>query len=206
MRIEDGGSEDVQIRLAEYSTLRAEILNRANTQHQLVSLAIIAFGTIFIARYQSRDNSSSAALILAYPMLAMFLTSAWIHNEFRVWQLAYYINHRIEEELGVARLGWEHYRSTSATPRFNYLASTAIFVGSQVVALIAGMALSGLSVAPLLSDHPSLSNILSLPPIVAVFLIISALTVPLTVLLLGTGSYFTLLQRRPSAADIRKTD
>lgn len=206
MSVEDGESESVQIRLAEYSALRAEILNRANTQHQLVSLAIIAAGTIFIASFQSRDNSTAAALLLAYPMLAMFLAAAWIHNEFLVWQLAYYIKYRIEERLGVARLGWEHYRSTAATPRFNYLASTAIFIGSQVVALIAGMALSGFSVAPLLSSHPSLSNIQSLPTIVAIFLIISALTIPLTVFLLGVGSYFTLLQRRSRAANIRKTD
>lgn len=95
----------VNIRLAEYSALRAEIFKRFEIQFQLVSLAVIAAGTIFIAGIQSSDHRVGAVLTLGYPILALFLATAWGHNDRRVWQLGTYIREHIETALGVDRLG-----------------------------------------------------------------------------------------------------
>jgi hypothetical protein len=89
--------------LAEYSQLRSEILKRSEIQHQLISIALVAFGALI-----SVGLKDSPSALLAYPVLAMFLSAAWSYNDLQIAQLGIYIFHRIENKLIGDGLGWEH--------------------------------------------------------------------------------------------------
>ena len=56
---------------AEYTSLREEIIKRIEIQHQLLSLALIAPGTVLAIGFQS----GSASLLFVYPVLGMFLSA-----------------------------------------------------------------------------------------------------------------------------------
>lgn len=92
-----------QFLLAEYAQLKGEILKRSEFQHQLISIALVALGALITVGV--RD---SPAALLAYPMLALFLSAAWSYNDAQIAQLGIYIRHRIEEKLIGEGLGWEH--------------------------------------------------------------------------------------------------
>jgi hypothetical protein len=88
----DEANDPSQFLLAEYRELRSEILKRSELQHQLVSIALVAFGTL--AAVGLRDAPSA---LLAYPMLAAFLATSWAYNDIQIAQLGAYIRYRIEK-------------------------------------------------------------------------------------------------------------
>lgn len=120
--------------LAEYSQLRSEILKRSEFQHQLISIALVAFGALISVGL--RDSPSA---LLAYPMLAMFLSASWSYNDIQIAQIGIYIRHRIEKKLIDDGLGWEHaIVSDRASKRIGArikLATRGILLVSQVLAL-----------------------------------------------------------------------
>ncbi len=121
--------------LAEYSALRAELLKRIELQHQMISLALIAAGTFLSVGIQF----DSATIILIYPILAMFLASAWAQSDFWIRRIAFHIHFHIEEVLAGNGQGWEHNNHPgSKIPFFGSLslfASRGIFIGTQVLAI-----------------------------------------------------------------------
>lgn len=121
--------------LAEYSALRAELLKRIELQHQMISLALIAAGTFLSVGIQF----DSATIILIYPILAMFLASAWSQSDFWIRRIAFHIHFHIEEVLAGNDQGWEHNNHPgSKIPFFGSLslfASRGIFIGTQVLAI-----------------------------------------------------------------------
>jgi hypothetical protein len=126
------------IYLAEFQALRAEILDRSNGQRQVLSLAIIAVGTLFAASVQSANAEQSALLLLGYPILALFLASGWGHHDRRIVQIGRYIHSHIEEALGKDAngqyyLGWEHHPLPGA---LEYVTARGIFVGTQLFAIV----------------------------------------------------------------------
>lgn len=131
--------------IAEYSALRAELLKRIELQHQMISLSLIAAGTFLSVGIQF----DSAIIILIYPILAMFLASAWSQNDFWIRNIAFYIHFHIEEVLADDNQGWEHNNHPgSKIPFFGSLslfASRGIFVGTQALAIL---------VAWLRTDYP----------------------------------------------------
>jgi hypothetical protein len=90
--------------LAEYSQLRSEILKRSEIQHQLISIALVALGAFI-----SVGLKDSPSALLAYPILAMFLSAAWSYNDLQIAQIGIYICYRIENKLIGDSLGWEHF-------------------------------------------------------------------------------------------------
>lgn len=120
--------------LAEYTQLRSEILKRSEIQHQLISIALVALGAFI-----SVGVKDSPSALLAYPMLAMFLSAAWSYNDLQIAQLGIYIRHRIEDKLIGGGLGWEHaIKSDRASKRIGArtkLATRGVLLLSEVLAL-----------------------------------------------------------------------
>src|SRR6266446_5743070 len=116
--------------LAEYAQLRSEILKRSEIQHQLISIALVALGALI-----SVGLKDSPSALLAYPMLAMFLSAGWSYNDIQIAQVGIYIRHRIEERLAGDGLGWEHaIVSDRASKRIGArarLATRGILFGSE---------------------------------------------------------------------------
>lgn len=133
---------DIDVRLAEYATLRAEILKRFEVHFQLVSLVIIAAGTLLFAGIQSSDRRVGAVLLLSYPYLAFLLAGVWGHSDRRIRQLGEYIRLRIEPRFGKdgqgrQRMEWESYQAKSQVrPRLYRFAMSWIFVGTELFFLV----------------------------------------------------------------------
>jgi hypothetical protein len=87
------------VRLAEYPALGVELLNRVESQRQLLSLAIIAIGTVFIAGTQNPNPTVGTLVILGYPVLCLCLAAGGGHLGVRVYQLGSYVRERIEKSL-----------------------------------------------------------------------------------------------------------
>ncbi len=120
--------------LAEFSSLREEVHRRTDIQHQLISLALVALGVFF-----SINHERASLVLLAYPILALFLASAWSQSDIRIRQIGAYIS-SIEAELLGGDRGWEHnLRKVSGVGRFGslaFFASRGVFVGTQMVAIL----------------------------------------------------------------------
>lgn len=130
--------------LAEYHELRTEIVKRIDIQHQLISIAVIAPGTLLTVGIQSR----SALLVLLYPIFATFLAAAWSHNGRRAWTIGQYLDGRIRAFGAADIMAWEGYfRDLShrrRLGRLNFFASQGIFLGTQALAIVIGVSLAHL--------------------------------------------------------------
>lgn len=126
--------DPAQFLLAEYAQLKGEILKRSEFQHQLISIALVALGALV-----SVGLKDSPIAVLAYPMLALFLTAAWTYNDAQIAQLGIYIRYRIEDELIGEGLGWEHaIKADSVSPIIGKrirIAARGILIGSELMAI-----------------------------------------------------------------------
>jgi hypothetical protein len=98
--------------IAEYNSLRGEILQRISNQTTLQQICITAFGVIASYALDKIDLDSylNVYLILVYPLLAYFISFAWAFNNTRICQIAEYLKNR--EKQVTKRfdfLGWENY-------------------------------------------------------------------------------------------------
>ncbi len=93
--------------VAEYTTLRDEIVKRIEIQHQLISLALIAPGTVLAIGFQT----SSASLMLVYPLLGMFLSAVWLSNSFAIYDIAAYLRSHIQPDMGEDHSIWRSQQS-----------------------------------------------------------------------------------------------
>jgi hypothetical protein len=127
--------ESLDFLLAEYAALRAEILKRTETQHQLISLALIATGTFL--------TTGSATATLAYPILAMFLVAAWVQSDLQIGRMGEYIRKRIEERFLGGNLGWEHVfvaiHDVSIFGSLAHFASRGVFIGTQILTMVVSL-------------------------------------------------------------------
>jgi hypothetical protein len=85
---------------AEYSALRAEILQRMQTEAQLTTFALVALGTLLAAGVQFKN----ADLILVYPFVALALAIAWAAEDRGIQYVGLYIagvleGHRVDKHL-----------------------------------------------------------------------------------------------------------
>ncbi|PYS83088.1 MAG: hypothetical protein DMF70_07220 [Acidobacteria bacterium] len=126
--------DPAQFLLAEYAQLKAEILKRSEFQHQLISIALVALGALV-----SVGLKESPIAVLAYPMLALFLSALWIYNDGQIAQLGIYIQYRIEENLIGEGLGWEHaIKADPVSPIIGKrirIATRGILIGSELMAI-----------------------------------------------------------------------
>ena len=63
--------------LAEYNTLRTELLQRTGTRSQLINLLLTAFGAVLGA---AALTSQGSTLLLLYPLLALALLNGYLSN------------------------------------------------------------------------------------------------------------------------------
>ncbi|MBZ0289043.1 MAG: hypothetical protein K8I30_15600 [Anaerolineae bacterium] len=91
--------------LAEYATLREEILRRIELRQQLISI------TLTIAAVFLGVGLGSSTVAFVFPPLAALLALAWRQNDFRTRRLAEYIREHQEKEID--GLGWERYCQTN---------------------------------------------------------------------------------------------
>jgi hypothetical protein len=131
---------DHEALLAEYQALRAEILNRQSIQHQILSLAILAIGTLITVGIQSNQ----VALVLLYPIFAFFLATAWRSQDRGISQIGEYIRVRIEKAL--PPMDWEGFAAQARKKRkkvsFTIFAATGIFLGTEILSVIVGLVLT----------------------------------------------------------------
>jgi hypothetical protein len=130
----DTDNQTTDFLLAEYHALRDEILKRTDIQHQLNSITLVAFGALASVGLQVSQTA-----LLAYPLLALFLSVVWSYNDLRIRQLGIYIRDRIENRLADMGEGWEHAISSDALSRSVgsrvILATRGIFWGTELLAI-----------------------------------------------------------------------
>jgi len=123
--------------LAEYQALRAEILSRQSIQHQILSLAILAIGTLITVGIQSHQ----AAIVLLYPVFAFFLATAWRSQDRGISQIGEYIRVRIEKAL--PPMDWEGFAAQARKKRkkvsFTIFAASGIFLGTEILSIVVGL-------------------------------------------------------------------
>lgn len=127
-----------QFALAEYNNLRAEILKMIELQAQLISLTVIAFGTVVSVGFQTRNP----AIMIVHPILALILGICWLNYAHAGIRAASYVREHLEVHfLGSVDKGWEHFVLGYKMPhsRVGYLGVRAIFAGSSTVAVLAAV-------------------------------------------------------------------
>jgi hypothetical protein len=86
-------SESLTFHLAEYKALRDEIVKRIELQNQIFPVLLVAFGTIITVGVQSQNGG---LIILLYPIIALFLSFAWVSQTEAIQSAAIYIKEYIE--------------------------------------------------------------------------------------------------------------
>jgi hypothetical protein len=143
----------IDFMMAEYKELRGEILKRTELQHQMLSIALIAFGTFITVSVKipadTNGQLSSLEVLLAYPILAMCLTAAWAQHDVRIGQIGVYIRERIETRFLPNYVGWEHTHKTQRGNKdvdvLTRFASVGILIGSQVLTITLYIFIKGIS-------------------------------------------------------------
>ncbi|GAC1429884.1 MAG: hypothetical protein NVS4B1_09810 [Ktedonobacteraceae bacterium] len=79
--------------LAEYNTLRTELLQRLSTRYQIMALTFTAFSAILAVQAFGGNNVMNTYLVLLYPILTFFLLNTYISNSRRINRIEDYIIH-----------------------------------------------------------------------------------------------------------------
>jgi len=93
--------EESPLLVAEYVSLRTEIVKRIELRQQYVTISLAIAGAFLGASVAF----SSSPVALIFPLLAPFLAIGWVQNDLRVWDVAQYIRERYERP--GSGLGWE---------------------------------------------------------------------------------------------------
>lgn len=135
---------DMSFLLAQYTSLREEVLKRIELQHQLILGAVVAVGTILTIGIQAGGSPGSGlpqgpSVLLIYPLVALFFALAWSQNDARNREITQHLAKSEEILLSNPAMGWEHVR---VSVRLGFLgsrkvfAARGIFIGSQLMTLI----------------------------------------------------------------------
>ncbi|MEU3166977.1 hypothetical protein [Streptosporangium sp. NPDC006930] len=137
--------EATQLKAAEYTSLRSEIVGLTSLQFQTTAVATVSFGAVLSAGFQVRN----AAIILIYPLLSLALGIIWLFKAHLITRIAAYLRTGIEDRVGRENMGWEHYVQDHPLPRgrFAYWGLRAIFPVTSMIAIGASFALAPQGVA-----------------------------------------------------------
>jgi len=126
--------------LAEYASLREEILKRIGFRQQLntilLSAAVALLGALVVVGH--------VAIAFILPVLVVFMALSWVHNDFRIGQLGKHIREEIETSLdGVC---WEtsiqgmRDRPNGGWPwRRTVVSQTGVFLVVQAASVLLGV-------------------------------------------------------------------
>lgn len=129
----------VEAILSEYEALRNEVLKRLEFRYQIINLTLVVAGTFLSVGVQP---NISPAVLLVYPILAMFLITGWIYNLVQLRKLGNYIRDNIEAKLVVT--GWESYltgrrRQADSFQPLDYLGTIStggLFLSTQILSVV----------------------------------------------------------------------
>lgn len=129
--------------ITEYEALRDEIVQRVQARQQMWSILLVVAGTFLSVGIQP---GIAAWTILLYPVIALFFSVNWLHNDTRIDQLTWYIQHQVEPTFHT--VGWETYRAQTfrrkpraaaqsplaLLPGLPALSARGIFASTQILA------------------------------------------------------------------------
>ncbi len=137
--VEISGESRVQLIVAEYDSLRCEILELIKIQAQLISLAVVALGTILSVGLQVGNST----LVFVYPFLSLVLGIVWLNHSHAISRCAAYLSQELEPRCGNGVLGWEKFvrRNPLRFGMLGYWGVRSVFMCSSLAAAVAGFAL-----------------------------------------------------------------
>ncbi|MDA2806886.1 hypothetical protein [Nocardiopsis suaedae] len=134
-----GVSVHDELVVAEYVSIRSEIIKLIELQSQIVSLVVVSVGAVLGVAAQT----SSSGLAFVYPVLALILGTTWLNHAHSVSRCALYLAQNVELHRGNGALGWEGFvqRNPLRFGMLGYWGVRSIFMGSSLVALAVGWSL-----------------------------------------------------------------
>lgn len=105
--MDNNGSHDLEILLAEFAALRAEIINRANLQWSMFALQLTSAGVIFSF---ALSGSSRTGFLLIVPITSYALAGRYVSQYIGIQDLGIYIRDVLSPRLG-GGLEWENWHS-----------------------------------------------------------------------------------------------
>ena len=123
--------------LAEYQSLRGEILKLIEMQGQLIALTVVAFGTVLSLGFEAKNP----AIVLVHPILALILGVSWMNHAHSVGRCATYIRKKETAGGDLNRFGWEHFVEKTPFPMHyvGFWGVRAIFAVTALVAVGASL-------------------------------------------------------------------
>jgi hypothetical protein len=132
------GADENEFALAQFQSLRAEILQLTQMQSQLVGVNVVALGALLSVAVQG----SRATVVLIYPLVSLILGLSWLNHAHSICRTAKFIAEKIEPKCFQRTSGWESYLLTLAPTRFNrigYWGVRSVFAGGSILSLLASL-------------------------------------------------------------------
>lgn len=133
----------------QYRSLREEVIQRVQARQQMWYVLLFIAGTFFTIGVQP---GIAGWTILLYPLITLFFSTNWAHNDTRIDQITWYIQYEIEKPLEF--MGWETYRTQNfrrkfwtnkrhhplaLVPGLLTFSARGVFLSTQLMALCIGM-------------------------------------------------------------------
>jgi hypothetical protein len=152
----NGNDETLAFLQAEYTALRSEMVKRLELGSRLLEITLVSAAAILTINFTGMEF---ARVLLAYPVLVMFLAFAGLHSGLQVRILATYIETEIEprfrlrhdgEDAAVGYEGWLAAHAPRENQRLGIFSSVLMFIGTQVLVFSLGVVevVSGTRVHP----------------------------------------------------------
>jgi hypothetical protein len=142
---ENGNDQTLAFLQAEYTSLRSEFVKRVELGQRLLEITLVSAAAILTINL---TGAEFARVLLAYPVLVMFLAFAALHHALQLRILATYIRTEIEprfrwrhagEDASVGHEAWLVDNSPRQAQRLGTLASISMFVGIQILVFSLGV-------------------------------------------------------------------
>jgi hypothetical protein len=129
--------EKMQLILAQYTSLRNEIIKRSEFRYQFLSLTLIIAGTILTFGLQP---TAPPNVLFVFPIIACFLAGIWTHNLI----IPRHISKFIKEEIEALFDGWGWETSVEnqlfTSPWLSgIIAGSGVFLGTSIITLLLGI-------------------------------------------------------------------
>jgi hypothetical protein len=147
--VSNGFDKPADFLLAEYNTLRTELLQLFSTRYQIITLAFSGFSAVLAVQAFGVANTGGLYLLLLYPILAFFLLNIYVTNARRIGRIEKYLKEDIEAcvkyhiDLPIKQaFGWQTYyddqyggMSDKLTPPYT-LGGRFLFPMTAIITLI----------------------------------------------------------------------
>jgi hypothetical protein len=155
-RANNGNDETLAFLQTEYTSLRAEIVKRLELGQRLLEITLVSAAAILTINL---TGTEFGRVLLAYPVLVMFLAFAGLHSALQVRILAMYIKTEIEprfrwrhngQDVTVGYEAWLAAHAPREEQRLGIFSSIFMFTGTQVLVFSLGVveAVTGARVDP----------------------------------------------------------